>query len=260
MHHHEMVAPASGFSGIFETTKPGGQIMLRLFITSLLLAISSQASADDADMSRTIAVSGKGYATIEPDMARLNLSVIERDSSLAVAQRSVAEVTARVMALLDQLGVERKFIDSTGATVRPNYRWNRQAEQQELIGYIAERRIDIEIRDLGILGKVVESVVDIGVNRVSPPVLDSTDRRNVYREALARAADDARENAGVLAGSFGVTLGPVIRIDAGGPPSPPRPMMRAQQEGMAAATLAPETYNAGDLRFDAAISAVFLLQ
>jgi len=91
-------------------------------------------------------------------------------------------------------------------------------------------------------------------------VLDSTERRKVYREALARAADDARDNARALADSFGVTLGPVIRIDAGGPPSQPRPMMREQQFAVASAELAPETYNAGDIRFDAAINAVFSLQ
>jgi len=234
--------------------------MLRLFVISLLLVFSCQVSAGDAEMPRTISVNGKGSATIQPNMARLSLSVVERDPSLAAAQRSVADVTARVLALLDKLGVERQFIDSTGATVQPNYRWNRQAEQQELIGYIAERRIDIEVHDLDILGKVVESAVDTGVNRVSPPVLDSTERRRVYREALARAADDARDNAGVLAAGFGVKLGAVIRIDAGSPPSPPRPMMRAQQDGMAAAELAPETYNAGDIRFDTAINVVFALQ
>jgi uncharacterized protein YggE len=260
MHHQVMVAPETRFSGILATTKTGGEIMLRLFVTSLLLVISCQVSAGDGEMPRTISVNGKGFATVKPDMARLSLSVVERDQSLAVAQRSVADVTARVLALLDELGVERKYIDSTGATVRPNYRWNRDTEQQELIGYIAERRIDIEVRDLNQLGKVVESAVNTGVNRVSPPVLDSTERRKVYREALARAADDARDNAGVLADSFGVTLGPVIRIDAGGPPSPPRPMMRVQQDVMATAELAPETYNAGDIRFDTAINAVFSLQ
>jgi len=234
--------------------------MLRLFITSLLLVLSWQVSAGETGMPRTISVNGKGSATIQPNMARLSLSVVERDPSLAAAQSSVADITARVLALLDKLGVERQFIDSTGATVRPNYRWNRDTKQQELLGYIAERRIDIEVRDLEILGKVVESTVETGVNRVSPPVLDSTKRRKVYRQALARAADDARDNAGVLADSFGVTLGAVIRIDAGGPPSLPRPMMRAQQDGMAAAEMAPETYNAGDIRFDAVINAVFALQ
>jgi uncharacterized protein YggE len=233
--------------------------MLRSGIVTFLLAVSCQSIAQDVEVPRTISVNGKGYSTVAPDMARLGLSIVERDPSLALAQQSVADVTARVLTLLDELGIGRQYIDSTGSTVQPNYRWNRQTEQQELLGYIAERQIDIEIRDLDILGKVVEGSVKAGVNRVSPPALDSTERRKVYREALARAAADARDNAGVLADSLGVKLGPVIRIDAGVNP-PPRPMMRAQQDTMVAAELAPATYNAGDIRFDAVISAVFALQ
>lgn len=233
--------------------------MPRSIIISLLLILSGQVCAGD-DATRTISVSGKGSASVQPDMARISLSVIERDPSLDAAQRAVADVTARILTLLDTLGIDRQLIDTTGATVQPNYRWNRQAEQQELIGYIAERRIEIEVRDLDVLGNVVEGVVKNGANRVSPPVLDSTERRRVYREALARATEDARDNARVLAKSFGVTLGPVIRIDAVSPSSPPRPMLRAQQDAMAAAELAPETYKAGDIRFDAAINVVFALQ
>ncbi len=232
--------------------------MLRSGLVIFLLAVSCQSIAEDVEGSRTISVDGKGYATVAPDMARLSLSVVERGLSLEVTQQAVADVTARVLALLDKLDVARQHIDTTGASVQPNYRWNRQTEEQEFLGYIVERRIDVEIRDLDILGKVVEGSVSAGVNRVSPPLLDSTERRQVYREALAGAAADARDNAEVLAGNLDVTLGPVIRIDAGG--SRPQPMMRAQQGAMAEAEFAPATYNAGDIRFEALISVVFALQ
>ncbi len=236
--------------------------MLRSGIATVLLAISAPLMAQGAAETGTISVSGKGSATVMPDMARVNLSIVERDPSLAVAQRAVADGTARVLELLKVLGVERQHIDTTGATVQPNYRWNRQAEEQELVGYIAERRIDIEIRDLDLLGKVVEGAVNAGVNGVSPPVLDSTERRKVYREALAKAATDAKDNASVLADSLGVKLGAVIQIDAGGSRPQPRPLMRAQRNDMAMATVesAPETYSAGEIRFDAVISAVFELE
>jgi len=39
----------------------------------------------------------------------------------------------------------------------------------------------------------------------------------------------------------------------------PRPLMRAQADTLAVAESAPETYNAGDIRFDASVSAVFEL-
>lgn len=227
-----------------------------------LLALLAGWPAMAAETPRTITVDGSGYATVKPDTARLGLSVEAREPSLARAQNEVADVTARVLALLTDLGVERRYIDSTAATVQPHYRWNRETEQQELIGYIAARRINVEIRDLSLLGRAVEGAVAAGVNQVSPPALDHTERRKTYRAALAAAAADARANAETLAASLGVRLGPVIRIDAGSGDRPrPQPLMRGVQEvSVTSAVVAQETYQAGDIRFDAAVSAVFAIE
>lgn len=234
--------------------------MIRLCVTVFLLALSGASYAQAGEMPRTISVTGIGFVTIPPDMARLSLSVNERDPSLGQAQQAVATVTARVLEYLDGLGIDREKINSTGATVQPNYRWNRDTQEQELIGYIAQRQIEVEIVDLGIIGKVVEGVVASGVNQVSRPVLDSTNRRAAYRQALSAAATDAQENAQTLAITMGVKLGPVMQMNSGARMMPePRPMMRAQADMMAVAESAPETYNAGDIRFDASVSAVFEL-
>jgi uncharacterized protein YggE len=52
-----------------------------------------------------------------------------------------------------------------------------------------------------------------------------------------------------------------LQIDADSNPSPPRPMMRATAEAMVMSdsAQAPATYNAGDIRIDASLSAEFML-
>lgn len=233
--------------------------MIRLSIAMILLVFGAAGLVQADEMPRTISVDGSGYVTVPPDMARVSLSVTERDPSLPAAQQAAAAVTTRVLALLDGLGIDRKQVNSTGATVEPSYRWNRDTQEQELTGYIAQRQIDVEILDLEGLGKVIEGAVAAGVNQVSPPVLDSTARRDAYRKALANAATDARENAQTLADTMGVKLGPVLQMNTGSRVPEPRPMMRAQADMMAVAESAPETYNAGDIRFEASVSAVFTL-
>jgi uncharacterized protein YggE len=233
--------------------------MIRTGIAIILLAfcIAGPAGADDDH--RRITVSGQGFVAVAPDMARLNVSVIERNASLSTAQKSVADVTARILKLTDGLGIDRKHVNSTGANVRPDYRWNREKEVQELIGYIAERRIEVQIMDLENLGKFVEGAVEAGANQVSPPILDSTRRRDANREALANAATDARKNAETLAATLGVKLGPVIEINAAGAPPPPQPIMRAEVSMAMSDQSASATYSAGDIRFKATVNAVFTL-
>ena len=115
--------------------------------------------------------------------------------------------------------------------MQPDYRWNQVKEQQELIGYIAQRTIEVELRDLDKLGELIEGAVKAGVNQLQPPILDSSKRRDAHREALSLAAADARANAATLAAALGAKLGKVVTINAveGGPPMP-QPMMRMQAD------------------------------
>ncbi len=230
--------------------------MKRFMFSVLVFFLGACAVADD--MPRTVVVSGVGSAEVEPDRATITMSIVAREKTLDGAQSNAAKVTASVLALCDRLDIDRDKVNSTGASVQPDYRWNRETEQQELRGYIAQRQIVVDVRDLEILGKVIEGAVAAGVNQVSPPVLDSGKRRDAYREALAHAAEDARANAAQLARSLGASLGQVITINTESSPAQP-PVMRNMVRAMAVESDSEATYNAADLSFDATVTVTFAL-
>lgn len=207
---------------------------------------------------RTITVNGIGSATVAPDRASVQMSIVARSATVAAAQEAAAVVTAKVLELASKLDIDRDRVDTTGSSVRPDYRWNREREEQELRGYVAERRMRVDVRDLTKLGALVEGAVEAGVNQVSPPQLDSGKRRDAYREALDAAAKDAQANAAKLADSLGSKLGDVLQITTASQPAPPMPMMRTAMADTMESS-APETYNAANLNFDATITAVFEL-
>ncbi len=233
--------------------------MRKLISIILVLATGVVFAADDP--ARSISVSGTGSVELSPDKATLVLSIVAREADVETAQSKAAEVTAKVLALADDLNIERNLVDTTSASVRPDYRWNRDSEEQELRGYIAERQMRIEVRDLEQLGVVIERAVKAGVNQVMPPQLDSSNRRDAYRDALDKAALDAKETAARLAASLGLKLGSAIRVDAGSNIRPPVPMFGGRQVAMAMSdeAAAPETYNAADMKVSATISVVFEL-
>lgn len=231
--------------------------MLRSLLLVLLLGMGACAMAEDE--ARTITVSGTGFAEVAPDRATLRMSIVAREPTLAAAQKAAADVTNKVLKMLDHMDINRNQVDTTGASVRPDYRWNREKEEQELRGYISERQISVEIDDLEKLGAVVEGAVGAGVNQVSPPQLDSSKRKDTYRKALRVAAEDARDNASQLADALGAKLGKVISINSGSnQPRPPVPYA-ANLRSMAAESDAVESYNAADLSFNAAVTVVFEL-
>ena len=231
--------------------------MFRLLCLLFLLSMGTNVMADEP--TRSITVSGTGFAEIEPDRATLRMSIVAREPTLGAAQKAAADVAKKVLKMTDSMDIDRDQVDTTGASVRPDYRWNREKEEQELRGYIAERQIAVNIEDLEKLGAVVEGAVGAGVNQVSPPQLDSSKRKETYRRALQAAAEDAQANASQLAVALGARLGQVITISSGAnAPQPPVPhpvgarMMTAESD-------AAETYNAADLSFNASVTVVFEL-
>ena len=231
--------------------------MFRSLLLAILLGMGACAMAEDE--TRTITVNGTGYAEVSPDRATLQMSIVAREPTLAAAQKTAADVTNNVLRMLDQMNIDRNQVDTTGASVRPDYRWNREKEEQELRGYISERQISVEVEDLEKLGAVVEGAVGAGVNQVSPPQLDSSKRKDTYRKALRVAAEDARDNATQLADALGARIGKVISINSGSnQPRPPVPYA-ANMRGLSAESDAVESYNAADLSFNASVVVVFEL-
>ena len=230
--------------------------MTRYAWVFILLGISACSVAEEPQ--RTVTVSGTGSATTAPDRATLAMSIVARQPALGDAQAEATAVAGRVLDLADRLGIERDKVDTTGASVRPDYQWDRNANEQVLRGYIAERQIDIEIDDLDKLGALTEGAVAAGVNTLSPPRLSSSEGRETYRRALRSAAEDAEANARALAMSLGAQLGQVVTISVGQPVPRPIPArgqaMVAMDEAAAAAT-----YHPADLEISATITAVFAL-
>jgi len=232
---------------------PVNKICLIILATLILTNIGWAQTSE-----RTVAISGTGYAMAEPDLARINMTVVERNASLDTAQQAADSIAGKVLAVLESLDVARKYINTTAAMIRPDYKWNRTSEEQELRGYIVERRINVTLHDLGKLGSLIEQVTQVGINQLSPPQLDSSKRRDLHREALANALADARANAETLAKASGNNLGKVLSISTGGATQPPRPMMRAQADARLAES-ASDTYIPGELRLDASVSAIYEL-
>ena len=100
----------------------------------LLLALSINVMAEE--QARTVTVTGSGFTEVEPDRATLRMSISVREPTLAAAQKEAAAVTSKVLKMTDRMEIDRDQVDTTGASVRPDYRWNRETQEQELLSLI----------------------------------------------------------------------------------------------------------------------------
>jgi uncharacterized protein len=212
-------------------------------------------AADDA-RPRTVSVAGTGEVAAEPDLAQVTLGVEARKPVLADARSEVSATVERVLALCKSLGIDPKRINATRVQIQPEYSWNEKDRKRVLLGYLVSRQVQVELRDLELLGTLLERAVDAGVNQVNDPVLGSSRRKDLERDALAKAVEDARLNADTLARAAGASLGPVRTLN-GATSAPPVPMYR-RQVAMADAAMAPEaSYQAGEMKFSASVNAEY---
>ncbi len=183
---------------------------IRSVLLAGLLAVATLPVATalaDEPAPRTVSVSGQGEVSAEPDLAHVTLGVQARRPTMAEARKEVATTVDRVLALCKDLKVDPKFVNATRVQVQPDYSWDERNRKQVLLGYIVSRQVQVEVRDLEQLGPLIERAVSAGVNQVSDPVLDSTQRKQLERQAMTLAVQDARLNAETLAQAAGVGLG-----------------------------------------------------
>jgi len=219
--------------------------------------LSLTAMADEP-RPRTVSVTGQAEVAAEPDLARISLGVDSRKPTMAEARAEVSATVDRVLALCRDLKIDPKGVNATRLQVQPEYRWNEKDRKRVLLGYAVSRQVEVEVRDLEKLGTLLERAVDAGVNEIGDPLLDSSRRKELERQAMTKAVEDARLNAETLAAAAGARVGAVRTLN-GSAATPPMPVYRAKMVGMAAdSSASPEsTYQAGEMKFSAMVNAEY---
>ncbi|AXQ27281.1 DUF541 domain-containing protein [Solimonas sp. K1W22B-7] len=209
-------------------------------LVSLSLLASNAAWADQPPQRRSVSVSGQGEVSARPDRARLNVAVDVMNADPKAAEAEVSKVVRAYVAEARQLGAKDADISTAGITLSPEYVWDEKTRRNRLTGYRARRDITITVTDLGKLGDYVLRATQVGVNNVSPPVLEASNAKELARQALVKATDDARGKAQLLADTLKVKLGSIYALNASeGYAPPPMPMMA---RGMAKA----EAFDSGN--------------
>jgi uncharacterized protein YggE len=196
---------------------------------------SASASPDRA-AARTITMTGEGEVTTVPDQLAFRVSVTTTRADVPGALDASTATLNRVLAALDELGVQRKDTQSTGLSIDPVYRYFDYAPPQ-ITGYRVRQSLAVLVRDLRSGGEAVTAVVGAGGNavRVSDIGLRVGDRDSALAEARDAAVQAATAKAKQYAEATGQSLGDVLTLQEGHRASRPRPVYSVTRESAMAA-------------------------
>lgn len=232
-----------------------------LLLPLFLLATAVQAHDDPATLRRSVSVNGQGEVSVQPDRARLTLGVEASNVELKAAEAEVNRVVRAYVVEARSLGLKDEQIATAGVTINPEYVWDDKARRQKFTGYRAHRQIDLRVDDLTVIGDLILRATKVGINQVNPPALESSKARELTKQALVKATEDARAKAQLLADTLGVKLGAIRSISANDSAPPPvmyKVMaMRAMAAPEADSGNAEMGFSGGEIKYSANVSADF---
>lgn len=154
----------------------------------------------------SMTVFGTGSISAMPDVLTIRLDVVTEHLDLTIAQQFNAEKISRVLQAITERGIPRENIRTVEYTIQPKYDY--QNGEQLFTGYEVTHGLLIEIRDINEAGKIIDSAVQLGVNRVGNIQLQIKNPQPIYLHALALAMRDAEKKAQTIAQTLHLTLNP----------------------------------------------------
>lgn len=190
----------------------------------------------------TIAGSASSEVKFVPDRATVRISVQTRASTAAAAASENATKQNAVLSSLRSLGLPNEQLSTADYSVTPEYRYQNN-QPPALVGYTVTNTIVADVRDLKLLGKVLDASLANGANLISSLDFYASNTDAARRQAVSDAVAKARAEAEVAARAAGGQLGGLMSLNISGnsapPPPPPRPVLMAARAADASTPINP---------------------
>ena len=179
-----------------------------------------------------VTVSGTGRATRPADLAHAVFVAEAVRESAADARAAAASIAAAVLVAVRAAGVPDADVQTAGLDLSPS--WEHDGSRMVRTGFTVTNRIAVTVRDLEIVGRVLDAGLEAGATGLDGVTFALADPREPETDARRAAVADARDKAAVIAAAAGGSLGPLVAIGEGVAASPyPRPA--AKMAALAAA-------------------------
>jgi uncharacterized protein len=215
-----------------------------LSATLALLALSLAPAPAHGQQLSTLNVGGEGTVEVSPDRARIVFAVETEAEGARETGEANARLMDRVISAIRGTGIPELRVETSGYSLTPRYAPRRDGEPQRIAGYTARNTVQVIVDDVDVVGRLVDTALEAGANRVAGLSFEIRDPEPHRQEALRLAVTRARAEAEVVAEALGMRLGDPITVQGGAQVPIPRGFA-ARGDMMMAMEAAPTPVEAG---------------
>jgi len=232
---------------------------MRLMTTKALAALlavqlSALPALAQAPAAR-ITVTAEGRVDSAPDMATITLGVQTQGRTAAEALAANSAQLATVLGRLKAGGIAARDLQTSGLSLGPQMDYSRQGQPPRVIGYEASNMLTVRVRNLDLLGGVLDQAVSDGANTFHGLAFGLSDPTAALDTARVQAVGEARRKAAMMAGAAGAQLGAVLDMAEQGGGIDPRPMYR----GAVAMEASPVPVQGGEVSLSVSVTVTWSL-
>jgi len=182
---------------------------------------------------RTITVNGVGTVETAPDEALLILAVNNQAVTADQAAKDNANTMSQVMAAILSLGITKDSITTVDYSLTPVYTQSDKCVTTtgtsppqpqpftcttitpQLVGYAVRNAIQVTVKDMNSIGKVLDSATGAGANEIGGIsfTFTSSTYANLQKQALQKAIQDASGQAQTMATGLGVRITGILSVN-----------------------------------------------
>ncbi|SKC64238.1 SIMPL domain-containing protein [Maledivibacter halophilus] len=196
-----------------------------LFAVDAMDIFSGKAQANNSSLTEgnIVTVNGLGTVKVKPDIAYINVGVEVFNTDAKKAQDDNAKLMDKIIIAVKENGIKDEDIKTTRYTIyktsknEPSFS---KEKEKRIEGYISTNSVEITIRDIDKVGKIIDIAGKEGANRISNIRFGISDEDKYYSDALKLAMENASGKAEAILSTFGAKPGKPYRINEnsyGGP-------------------------------------------
>jgi len=199
------------------------KLLIVMVLSGILLAACGTAPAPAAQSSTyppAINVTGQSDVFLTPDIAYVYVAVHTESENVADALDQNNTQSQAISGMLEELGVAKEDIQTSAFNIYPYQDYGPFGPSPEMEEpptlYAVDNTVFVTVRELGQLGKILDSVVRSGANSIHSVEFDVEDKSEALAQARKEAIENGRALAEEMTAAAGVTLGDLQNLSIHG--------------------------------------------
>jgi hypothetical protein len=229
--------------------------------SSLAAGTAPAALAQEQPITRrdfpVVTAQGSALVSRSPDRAVLVFGCSTQAETSAKAQNDLNASMERVLKAVKALNLPGLVVQTSGLSLSPMFDFSTQTDGRppRITGYRASNTVRAQVDDVSKVGTIIDAAIAAGANELQGISFELKDDKEARREALTKAAQDAREEAETLAAALGLRIEGVVEAQVGTPVMRPFFARSMAMEMQAAA--APTPVEPGEVQVQAEATVIF---